>query len=165
MNNRISRAFAATPAAYLERCFAQRNPGPSQAGSCFSTAQDVESMLAVEWAPYEHPALMAGCSAYRAPIGGSVGLVQLSQLDPSTPVRLDDSKNTGKVCAVVGGVRSEEKDFTVLILGPHEGSEVVYTFHPGEPIAPSQVDAGGRHDTVVSAAEALKLGLEFAKVG
>ena len=90
--------------------------------------------------------------------------LRLDAPDPSTTVVLADPKHTGNVEATVPGLLGEEVDFAVIILGPDGGREVAYTFHPGAPIAPSRVpaaDMDGRH---VSAADALAMGLMWAKL-
>ncbi len=56
-------------------------------------------------------------------------------------------------------------DFTVIIIGEHEGNEVVFTFHPGDPVSPSEVPAEpGMHGKTITAWEALKMGLSTGKV-
>jgi hypothetical protein len=51
---------------------------------------------------------------------------------------------------------------STIILGSHEGQEIVWTFHPGDPCVPSELDAGATSATTV--AEALSLGATHAKV-
>jgi len=107
---------------------------------------------------------MQGCSAFVANISGRLGIVELRSLHSDSIVTLDDRKNTGKVEAVVQGVRGKIKDYTVLILGPEQGEEIVYTFHPGDPVRPSQIPAEGMHGRQVTVSEALDMGLEIAKI-
>lgn len=164
----VASAFANSDAAYLESCLAQRNPGQGGAGSRFLSPVTLEELQRAAWEEYAHPAVMAGCRAFRAPIAGRIGIVRLSSLAPETEVTLDDRKSIGKVEAVVKGVLGSEVDFTVLLTGPREGTEgfEVWTFFPGEPINPSQVETTHYpHGTTVTAAEALTLGLEWAKIG
>ncbi len=124
-----------------------------------------KELLAGHWTEYAHPAIMAGCRAFKAPIPGRFGIVELSTLSSETIVTLDDRKNTGKVSCVVKGIRGEMVDFTVIILGMEDGVEVVYTFHPGDPINPSQVLCeSGMHGKEVSVVEALAMGLSTVKI-
>jgi len=96
---------------------------------------------------------------------GRLGIIELASLPTNTVVTLDDRKNTGKVSATVKGVLGPEVDFTVIILGIENGMEVVFTFHPGAPVSPSQVQCElGMHDKQVSIAEALGMGLTMAKI-
>jgi len=108
---------------------------------------------------------MDGCFAFKAELPGQLGIIGLAGLPADAVVTLDDRKNTGKVSAVVEGVRGEEVPFTVLILGLEQGDEVVFTFHPGDPVRPSQVQAEpGLHGRTVTVSEALAMGLEMAKI-
>jgi hypothetical protein len=81
-------------------------------------------------------------------------------------------KGTGEWSCIVKGVPSDAVDYTVLILGPHEGKEVVYTIHPGKPtpdqpltVLPPEI-AARAVDKVISLTigEARALGVCFAKV-
>ena len=167
----IAKAIDATRATipgYFESTLAQRaGLSETAAGSVYEgvDADRLEQMLrAAEWESYSHEAVMTGCTAFRAAIPGKLGIVGVASLPSDTVVTLDDRKDTGKVSAVVEGVRAEDVDFTVVILGEHEGAEVVFTFHPGDPIAPSLVPAEGQHGREVSIEEALSMGLEMAKI-
>lgn len=154
---------------YWAKTLAQRaGANPLAAGSIYdgATAEDVERMVrSAAWEPYSHPAVMADCTAFRAQLPGRMGIVELSKLDPATPVVLDDRKGTGAVSATVKGVRGEVTDFSVLILGKEQGEEVIFTFHPGDPVRPSQVKTEpGLHGKQVTVEEAMKLGLLTAKI-
>ncbi len=167
---RIQKAIVTTKATlgdYWGNTVAQRLP--SGAGSVvigYETPEALETaLIAAVWEPYAHPALMAGTTAFKAPIAGRLGLVDLSTLPADTAVTLDDRKNTGTVSGTVKGVHGDEVDFTVLIVGDEDGHEVVYTFHPGEPVAPSKVVASaGLHGSTVTAAQAIAMGLGMAKI-
>jgi len=175
MNNiqtRIARAVETTRRVvpgYFESTLDQR-AGLSEkaAGSIYeglSESQLERKLLTADWEEYSHEAVLPECVAYKAIIPGRLGIVELSQLPADAVVTLDDRKGTGKVSAVVEGVRGEEVDFTVLILGPEQGEEVVYTFHPGDPVRSSQVQAQpGMHGRQVTVAEALDMGLTTAKI-
>ena len=169
---RILLAIAATRelvAGYWEKTCAQRaGTNPAAAGSIYpgKSPEEVEvAITAAKWVPYEHPALAAGSTAFRAELPGQLGIVDLTTLAPSTPVLLDDRKGTGTVSATVAGVRGETVEFTVLILGEEQGKEIVFTFHPGAPVRPSSVKTEpGLHGKAVTAAEALAMGLTTAKI-
>lgn len=131
-----------------------------------------ELLLAAEWQSYDHPNLMEDSVAFTATISGQMGLVNLRDLPGDTLVTLEDPKGTGKVSAVVSGVPEEMVEFTIIILGPDEDSEhnpipdteTVWTFHPGAPIRPSQINAQGVSGQTVSAEEAITMGFALAKV-
>ena len=170
--NRIARAAETTRRVvpgYFEKTVAQRaGLEEAAAGSIVEevNATQLEQMLlAAEWESYSHPAVMSGCEAFWAPIPGRLGIVDLRSLPTDAIVRLDDRKDTGKVSAVVSGVRGEKRGFTVLILGTEQGEEVIFTFHPGEPVRPSQVQTEpGMHGRQVAVSKALEMGLETAKI-
>lgn len=160
----------APPALFRGTCRARAGLTPEPSGPVGSfyegvTPEALERILpALHWEPYEHPAIASGCAAFRAELPGFVGVVPLRSLEPSQVVTLLDPKSSGFVEAVAsfsGDLPSSP--FTVLIVGPHEGREIVFTFHPGEPIRPSSVrsDQEGQRVTVD---QALRLGLEYAKV-
>ncbi|OGZ54061.1 MAG: hypothetical protein A3H64_00430 [Candidatus Ryanbacteria bacterium RIFCSPLOWO2_02_FULL_45_11c] len=160
---------------YWEKTLNQRIACSSTAaGSVYEQFEDpvtLESALMVaRWKPYSHPAIAPGCEAFAAFIPGRMGVVPLRDLPSDAIVVLDDRKGTGKVSAVVKGVLGPRVAFTVLILGREkdkEGNEyeIVFTFHPGEPVRPSPVDATpGLHGKKVTVAETLAMGLEMAKI-
>jgi hypothetical protein len=162
---------------YFERTLFQRaSLSPEHCGSTVhGTPAEVEALLLeAAWAPYEHSAVAPGCVAFRAHLPGPlrVGVVELARLDGALPVKLADVKSTGyyevEIEAVhVSGTPAEYTDFVTAILGDHEGGEVVFTFHPGEPIAPSRVAVstpGLPSDAMIPVHEARRLGFTYAKV-
>ena len=161
--------FAATDPAYLASCFAQRNPGPDARGSRFFVPQTAKSLVDARWEPYEHPAIQAPARAFRAAIAGRVGIVRIAELPPETTVLLSDPKGTGHAEAEVQMELGAwpTSDFTVLLVGPDRADpskEVVWTFFPGEPIAPSRLPAADWAGTRVTPLRAIELGFEYAKV-
>ena len=166
---RVREAIENTSAEYLQKCLQQRLPGPQRAGSYYpysETPVHLRSLLeSVVWVPYEHPAVKAPAVAFRSALRGVVDLVALADLSPEDRVSLEDPKGTGTVEGVLRGqghgVRAEH---TTILIGPHEGEEVVWSVFPGDPIRPSSVPAEGRAGTTVTVAEALALGLTIAKV-
>ena len=168
IRDRIAAAIAATReviAGYFEKTLAQR---AGTVGSIYPglTAEQIEAAItAAVWEPYSHENVQPGCTAFRAPLPGQLGIVPLAGLGPEAVVVLDDRKNKGTVSATVAGVRGEEVNFTILILGQEQGREVVYTFHPGEPVVPSTVTTQpGLHGKVTTVGEALAMGLTSAKI-
>jgi hypothetical protein len=172
IRTRIAQAIDATRRVipeYFEKTLEQRLP-QNGAGSIVRglyQADELEAALrGANWETYSHPALLAETEAFiTKDIQGQLGLVDLVDLPADAIVRLDDRKDTGKVSAVYTGRRGKDVDFTVLILGREEGEEVVFTFHPGDPIRPSQVQATpGLHGREVTVSKALGMGLEIAKI-
>lgn len=166
MNHRISAAIAATrivAPGYFEKCLAQRCSG---AGSSYPlTVEELEkALLTAPWEPYAHPDVMQGCSAFRAPLAGTFGLVDLRSVPAETPVTLADPKGTGFVECEVEGAKLAPVDFTVIILGQEKDQEVVFTFHPGDPVRPSRLPSEGRSGQATTAGAALALGFVWGKL-
>ena len=130
-----------------------------------SPEQIEESLLNADWTPYQHENVKPPAKAYKANIAGYEGIIKLNTLPQDKTVVLDDRKNTGKVSVVADGVLGRKVDFTVILVGPHEGNEVVWTFHPSDPIMPSVVDAGeGMNGKQLTVREAIQMGFEYAKL-
>lgn len=172
IRDRIQKAVETTRRlipGYFEKTLGQRSSFSKKAAGSFYDLypEMLEAMLlAAPWEIYSHPAVSPECTAFKAPFTpGRLGVADLRSLPSDAIVTLDDRKDTGKVSAVVKGVRGREEYFTVLILGPEQGEEVIFTFHPGDPVRPSQVQVEpGMHGQQVTVAEALAMGLETAKI-
>lgn len=175
LTERVRKAIASTKRClpdYWEATLAQRSLLSGRAvGSVYQgiTPDQIESMvLTAEWEPYEHPSIMIGCTAAIARLPGRLGLVRLDELPDDKPVYLLDPKGTRQCSAVVAGVVGPWVPFSVLILGIEkldDGSEVeiVFTFHPGDPVRASELPAQGNAGRV-SVAEAIALGFELGKI-
>ena len=169
-SNRIALAVEAIKemdSSYWEKTLQQRlSTGAGSIILGYDSADELEKgILAAEWVEYTHPAIMEGCVAYKTTnLNGLLGVVELASLPPETVVTLDDRKGTGKVSAVVKGVRGEKIDYTVIILGTENGIEVVFTLHPGDPVNPSKVPAEGMDGKQVTVSEALGMGLTTVKI-
>ena len=171
-SDRIAKAAETTRRVvpgYFEKTLAQRAELSGMAvGSVYERVDGFElerMLLAQKWEEYSHPAVMPGCVAFKAPLPGRLGIVDLSTLPEDAIVTLDDRKNTGKVSAIVEGARGPIQDFTILMLGDEKGEEVIFTFHPGDPVRPSQVQCElNMHGQQVTVAQALEMGLTTAKV-
>lgn len=168
---RIKAAIEATKAYcgdYWRKCLRQRAELSGEAaGSIFLNMHDgdVEFYLTTAaWEEYSHPAIMTGCIAFKAMIPGRLGIIALANLPADAIVTLDDRKGTGKAAVVTEGFQGEMVGHTIMILGPEDGREIVYTFHPGDPIAPSLVPVANMHGKKISVREAVSMGFEFAKV-
>lgn len=153
---------------YWEATVKSRTPGSSN-GSVFSF-EDVEKVLfedrVGDWVPFpECPNLLPGCTAFKlCNIPGHLGIINLEVLDGSVMLDVVDNKKTGKAkCLLVNGTKGPETDYATLILGEDGGKEVVFTFHPGNPIRPDEIPVEklkGR--TKLSVSEAIKFGFTHA---
>jgi len=152
---------------YFESCCSQRLEGGAGSRFNFNSVEELESALRnAEWAETTNDNVMPGCRAYKTTdIGGQIGIVPINDLDDNVVLTASDPKGTGNVELTCSGQLGTVVNETWLIIGPENGVDVVYTFHPGAPIQPSTVSidklpAG----SVVTKAEALALGFTYAKV-
>lgn len=132
------------------------------------TPEEMEKALkAADWIEAEHPDVMPGCKAFKTTDikGGHFGLLKIADLPEDAEITAFDPKGTGKVSMVVSGQSGPLVAETWLIIGDEEGHDVVFTFHPGEPVRPSVLDISDcPNGTKLTKAEALGLGFDFAKV-
>lgn len=154
---------------YWESTVNSRTPGKS-VGSVFSFS-NIEKVLFEDrlddWEEYgECPNLMPGCAAFiLRNVDGHLGVVNLSELDPELKLDIVDNKKTGKAKLLAHISIGPKTDFATLILGEEQGREVIFTFHPGAPVRPSEipVDALGG-ETQLTVKKAIELGFETANV-
>ena len=168
----IVEAFSNSDVGYLAKTLAMHNPGTDDVtGSVFETRQSIGSLRCATWTEFEPApnARFGECRYFRAEIPGRVGILELRDLHPTTVVTLQDRKETGFIEAELFVPRIENVHkplvgFTTLVIGPDHGKTVVYTFHPGDPVAPSNVTSFARRGKVTTAKEALALGLRTVKL-
>lgn len=171
MNERVERAIIATPKDYLERTLASRaGSSPDRAGSYYVDAtpdEVLEAIYSADWRPYQHPSIQAPAVGFRAEIPGMLGVVHVAHLPAGAELRLAPipklpEKLELQVVTESDGIPVRH---SVMLLGPHEGMEVVWTFHPGDPTPPSQYsNFPGLAGAVITPEEALSLGLSHAKI-
>jgi len=163
---RLQAAFTATRRLapdYFEKCLVQRTSGAGSGYSNFTPEALEAALLGATWETFNHPDVMEGCHAFKAPLPGTFGLVDLSTLPVDNLVFLADPKGTGFVEAEVEGSKGGQVAFTVIILGTEQGEEIVFTFHPGDPIKPSRLAKEGLWDKI-TVGQARELGFKWAKV-
>lgn len=132
----------------------------------FETSEELEkALLSADWEETTHPSVLAGCRVFKANLPGRLGIIEIDTLPDDVELIADDSKSTGNVAMTVKGVRGTVVPETYLIIGKEKDVDVVYTFHPGEPVKPSIVSTSTvNHGSVVSKREAKKLGFDLAKI-
>jgi hypothetical protein len=157
---------------HWEKTISMRLSGIGQTGSYYPQHNEAKTLeadlLEGGWEELDHPAIMKGCKAYKTNIPGKTGMQKLDLLsDPEDyEVKLIDAKNTGFLSAVIGinahiVKQASPTNFTVIIIGEHQGEKVVFTFHPGNPVEPSSITGEERTVTVQ---EAIDLGFGLAKI-
>ena len=154
---------------YWESTVSSRTPGKS-VGSVF-TFEDVEKVLFQDrlndWEEYgECPNLMPGCVAFTLrDVNGHLGVVELSELDPTLLLDVIDNKKTGKAKLLAHIGIGPKTDFATLILGEEQGKEVVFTFHPGAPVRPSEIPVDALEgEKQLTVKKAIELGFTTANV-
>ena len=153
--------------AYWNSTLQQRLAGG--AGSCYDAFNSVEELemaiLTADWEETSHPSVPEGCRVFRTLLPGRFGLAKIADLPEDTILTADDRKNTQRVSLTLSGTRGEMVEYSYLITGLEQDREVVFTVHPGEPIAPSKVTTEElAHGSTVSKAKALELGFIWAKL-
>lgn len=132
-----------------------------------STREMEKALGAAHWKKAEHPDVIPGCQAYvtKDIKGGHFGLLKIADLPDDAAITASDPKGTGKVSMTVSGEKGPEVEDTWLIVGKEDGVDVVFTFHPGEPVRPSVVEVKDCPDgTKLTKEQALNLGFDLAKI-
>lgn len=156
---------------YLQSMLQQRIEGPTNAGSSYENVTErelLENLLNADWEETSHPDVMEGCRVFKCNLPGLEGILDLDELDENAELYAIDPKGTGNVGIGAGNVTKKRAQETYLITGKEmiDGIEkdIVFTFHPGKPVKPSQVKAQKVADgTRLTVAKAKKLGLDKAK--
>ena len=175
---RVKMAFETlkdTDPTYYDNVFRQRSKQDNKAaGSVYdmSTSELKAKILSANWEEYYHPSInppAVGFVSYD--LEGTLGILDLKKaaskkiISYNDKVSFTDPKNTGFAYAIVSASRGDNTHVTVALLGPHpkNSKEVVWTFHPGEPITENKLplDLVGQTMTVQ---EAIEKGIQFAKV-
>mgnify|MGYP001414697206 CR=1 FL=1 len=155
---------------HFEKTFLTRNPGPDSEGSIFSEPQTAETLMAAEWTSFDHPEIKSPAKGYSAKIPGRLGLVKLSDLDPDTPVRMEqghkgeDEYVTALIDSSYTSPEALDVSFTVILLGPSDDGDIVWTFFPGDPVAPSVMTPSEETKSAQTAQDAIDLGFDYGKI-
>ena len=128
----------------------------------------VIALCKANWREIQHKNVEKPCRCFVTTDvkSGRLGIVELSELPDDVVLVADDDNETGYIELIAEGIEPRTVEETYLIVGPTNDSkgEMIYAFHPGEPIMPSRVPADAiKPGTKLSKAEALKLGFELAK--
>lgn len=174
----VIEAIGNTPSEYWATLLCQRagrGVGAEACGSHFprmSTSTLHSFLLQLVWEDYRHPAIAEparGFVARSVPHVGVLGIMKLSDVPERAEMRWSDPKNTGTyelVLTVDDKRKLPEVEEIVMLLGPGDnGRPVVWTFHPGAPIRPSQLTAEQvKPHATASKSEAAQLGIEWVKL-
>ncbi len=162
--------------AYWSRVLRQRAGGTNRgltnkyaAGSIYQdySPRELETaLLAATWRRYRSKDLRNGVQGFRCHLPGIKRIIMLNDVPPNTTVILDDRKGTGFwSCIVHMRVKGRAVASTILLTDARHGCpRCVLTFHPGSPILQSRVRRIERQDRTITAKDALRLGLKYAKI-
>jgi len=128
------------------------------------------ALLEAVWEPYTHPAIAKGCTAFKTfDVKGLYGMLPIEEVkaDFGNGYRLKVINPKGLEYSEVAkpGAR-KAVNYTVIILGEENGKEVVFTFHPGAPIAPDNAlpNIHFKDGDAITVEEAMAYGCKWVKV-
>lgn len=173
--NVVRTAIENTPREYWDKLCRTRARGDAlQAGSYlpFHAGQVDRLMKELEWEAYTHAAVKAPATAFiAAHVFGVMNVIHIDQVPQGETLSFEDPKGLGKLECVWRTNRTPQQmneasvDFVVAIVGPDSaGKDIVYTFHPGDPVSPSELTNADLLSLAVTPHEAKGLGVEWVKV-
>lgn len=185
----VLAAIHNTPADYWSKlCRSRAEHDAERVGSYIlrATCADVDRIIrSAAWLRNVDPLVAAPARSFFASgIDGRLGIVPIELTPAGAHLEWADAKDTGKVeCLWRTDEEGPACDTVVLIIGPDDdGTPIVWTFHPGDPIPPSAIDRHyefpnlsswhphaqchriDRHGRRTSHAEALELGVRWVKL-
>ncbi len=156
---------------YLDIMLNQRIDGKNNAGSSYkvnSKEELYEKLISQEWTETSHPDVMPGCRVFKSNLAGLEGILDLDDLPDDVELYAIDPKGTGKIGMGAGNIEKKPVEETYLIVGKEQidgkETDVVFTFHPGEPVRPSEIETKEIPDgTKLTREEAEQLGFDKVK--
>lgn len=160
---------------YYNKCLTQRLfNGIGSTTECDTIEEMEDALFDANWEPWDdiNHVVSPDCKAFIThDIPGHYGMINLDQFNPTDIAHFRDPKNTGMLSLCVNTDKRTDVDYTVLITGNENGKDVMYTFHPGDPV-PASTFAAGSTETggsgyqdgdEITIADAIKLGFKRAK--
>lgn len=143
------------------------------AGSCYEQFKTTDELLSAiknaDWEETTHPCVSPDCRVFKANLEGRFGLINIKDVCDDAVLIADDRKHTGYISVTIKGARGRIEYDSYLIIGKENingnNIEVLFTFHPGEPIKPSNIKVSNiTHGSIISKKEAIKLGIKWIKI-
>ena len=136
---------------YLDSTLRQRLGGIDGAGSWFedmTEEQLVEALISPdnELTEFTPEGAFQGCTYYKINIPGKNGITDIDDLPEDSPLYLSITHaGTGRLSvSTTAKVPAKDETETTIILGQEDGvGEVMFTLHPGLPVAPSDLTLDG----------------------
>ena len=160
---------------YHEKMFKQRSGHDSMAaGSIYDMPPEAikDALMAAKWMPYAHDDIKAPAMGFIThDIEGQEGLIDLRDairdgiLKPTDMIEFSDPKGVGNPSPTVKAKRGGKTNKTIAILGPYPNTEeeVMFTFHPGEPVRKSELPSEMTGESM-TVADAIEKGFRRVKV-
>ncbi|HEY9790649.1 MAG TPA: hypothetical protein V6D22_09645 [Candidatus Obscuribacterales bacterium] len=139
-------ALKSTPRDYLDKNISTRTPENRMGSYWEMTADELKRAIhTADWKPFEDKdgVIAAPARAYQSTIpGGRLGMTTLESVPQDAKLYLVDPKGTGKWSLATSGAMEPVTDKATLIVGPgDDGKMISWTFHPGDPVRPSNLDS------------------------
>ena len=136
---------------YLDSTLRQRLGGIEGADSWFENMTEdelLEKLVSTdaELTEFTPEGAFPGCTYYKINIPGKNGIVDLDELPENSPLFLSITHaGTGRLSvSTTQKVPAKDERETTIILGDEEGvGEIMFTLHPGLPVAPSDLTIEG----------------------
>lgn len=147
--------------------------GETSLGSYYSkTSEEIEKTLLISnFKAIKNPNISPDCEGFIThDLFGFTGLLKLSLCNPNDGVLLEANKGGFLSCVIeisrfaqsmLETYQVIKTEPTVLIIGEHNGEKVVFTFHAGDPVTPSEITGEER---TVRVEEAIEMGFDYAKI-
>lgn len=162
---------------YFNSCLRQRLADGIGSTTDYTTVEDLENaLMKAHWSPWvdRTGVLAPGCRAViTTDIPGHHGMLDLADFKQDDVCHFNDFKKTGYLSLCINTDMRKDVGFIILIIGPEDGlGEVMYTFHPGNPVPASTFKAGEPNEKTgkaykdgdeITVAEAMKLGFKHVK--
>lgn len=163
----LNEIIGNTPANYLMKVLASRNPGPDARGSQFAEEISPVDLAKAQWEPYPHPAIEAPAQGFKAKIPGYVGVIAIAPMQHDAELVVVKAFKEDLVEVVVRQVEfGPYCAYSTALVGPsREEPEklVLWTVFPGDPIAPTAKNIEGILGPITKQ-QALDFGFEYAKL-
>lgn len=156
---------------YWEKTLNQRIRNGCGSVTRFEDAKALEcALLEAGWEPYTHPSICEGCVGFKTyDIPGMMGMDTIenvkAEMGPNFKLKVINPKYLPFSEVGFSSIRTNVT-YTVIILGKEKDNEVVFTFHPGQPIEPDnalKADEWKDGDTI-TIDQAIALGVRWVKI-
>lgn len=156
---------------YWEKTVKQRLRSGCGSVTRFEDPKALESaLLEAGWEPYQHPSICEGCVGFKTyDIPGMLGMDTIenvkAEMGSNFKLKVINPKHLPFSEVGFSSIRTNVT-YTVIILGQEKDCEVVFTFHPGQPIEPDNAlpSEQWKDGDSISIDQAIALGVRWVKI-